>query len=430
MNATVSSFFGDAEPFVRLGLALAVGLLIGIQRGWHTRDAAPGARLAGVRTFTLLGLLGGLWGFLSIYAGDLVLGFAFLGLVAMMIGAELVAHRKGDGEVGATTLVAALITFALGALAVRGNMAMAAAAAVIAMAVLHAKPEMHRWVAEIDRLELTGAIKLLLISVVALPLLPNRGFGPDGVLNPYAMWWMVVLISGLSFAGYFAIKLMGPRLGILMTGILGGLASSTVVTLNFARLARRRPDMAVPLAGGIGAAAAVMSVRVIVIAGVIDPRIAFELTPSLAAMTVVTAVVALAPALSAERGAEASAPEIGDPADLLNALMYGGLLVVLALISHYLKQWVGDEALYAVGAAAGLADVDAITLTMSRMAQATITREVAEIAILTAVFVNTVVKAAMAATIGGAQVGMRASAALGAGLVAALAVLGALGVAG
>jgi len=416
MNGTM----GELEIFYRVGLALAIGFLIGAERGWYTRELTGELRRAGIRTFTLVGLLGGLWGLLAQIAGELILAAAFLGLAALMTVDHWVSYRRAKGAFGTTTLVALFVTFALGALAVLNDMALAAAAAVVTMAVLQIKPELHRWVAAIERFELNSAIKLLLISVVALPLLPDKGYGPDGILNPFQLWWMVVLISGLSFIGYVTIKLIGPRLGALLTGIFGGLASSTAVTLNFARLSRHAPDIAPALAGGTAAAAAMMFLRVIVVSSVIDPALGWQLAPILGVMAIVTAIGAVILVFGAASHENHAPPDIRDPADLTNALLFGLLLAVLVVASHYLQQWAGEESLLLIAGAAGLVDVDAITLTMSRMAGTQISGHIAELAIIIAVVTNTVIKAGLAAVIGNGAMARRTGIVLALGLASGL----------
>ncbi|MEQ8193330.1 MAG: MgtC/SapB family protein, partial [Rhodospirillales bacterium] len=197
-----TSAMEDIDLYQRLGLALGIGLLIGIERGWQFRTEVEGGRIAGARTFTLIGLLGGVWGVLALNVHVAILGAAFLGFSALLVTAYIFNLRhSAKPDLGITTEVATLLTFALGALAVLGDMILAAAAAVVTVAVLDIKARMHGWIETITKYELDAAIKLLLISVVLLPLLPDKGFGPGQVLNPFTIWWMVVLIASLSFLG-------------------------------------------------------------------------------------------------------------------------------------------------------------------------------------------------------------------------------------
>jgi len=223
------------EQLVDLGIALAIGLLIGTERGWERRTAQEGSRIAGIRTFGLLGLLGGLWALLAAAMGELLLGGAFLALTAVLITAYL-RDRRADRDLGITTLVAALLTFALGAFAVRGQTHIAVTGAVASVILLSLKPVLHSWLRKLEPEAFYAALKLLLISVVLLPVLPNQGYGPWSAFNPYQVWWLVVLIASLSFAGYLAMKLVGTERGIMLTGLFGGVVSSTATTLTFSRL--------------------------------------------------------------------------------------------------------------------------------------------------------------------------------------------------
>ena len=242
------------ETLLNLGLALALGLLVGVERGWQEREAAEGSRLAGIRTFSLISLLGGLWELLGRGSGEIVLGIAFLAFVVLMSAAH-VAEARASHDYGVTTLIAALITFALGALSVRGEHAVAATAAVLTTIILSLKPILHRWLRRIEQQELTAALKLLLISVVILPILPDRGYGPWQALNPHELWWLVILIAVISFAAYCAVKIAGPERGILLAGFLGGLVSSTAVSLHLARLAAQGIQRNIIAAGVLVASA-------------------------------------------------------------------------------------------------------------------------------------------------------------------------------
>lgn len=382
-----------------LAVSLAIGLLIGLERGWQERAAPEGSRIAGLRTFGLIGFLGGLWAVLAEKFGALLLGLAFAVLAALMI----LAHREDvrrNRDLGITTVVAALVTFALGALAVIGQGAVAAAGAVLTMTLLSLKPLLHGWLRRLEQRDLTAVIKLLLISVVILPALPDAGFGPWHALNPYRLWCMVILIAALSFAGYVAIKWMGPRRGLLLTGLLGGMVSSTLVTLNFARLARdgRLPA---PLAAGIVLASAVMFPRMLAAVAVVNPALLPQLAVPLGLMTV--AAGAGAWWLGRREDAPRDEPPlpVGNPMELLPALKFGGLLALVTLLAHGMHAWLGHGGLYTAAAIAGLTDVDAITLSLAQMAQGTVSAEAAVRGIVLAALANTAFKSGLAAVIAG-----------------------------
>lgn len=377
-----------------LGAALALGLLIGVERGWHQRGTPEGRRVAGMRTFGLIGLVGGLSALIGQQLGG---WFATGALIAVAAGLVL-AHwhtMKSDGDIGMTTEVAALITFCLGALVMQGLLAVAAAGAVVTALLLSLKPTLHRWLQRIEERELLAALQLLLISIVVLPVLPNEGLGPYAALNPYAIWWMVVLITGLSFAGYVAVKLGGARNGIALTGLLGGLASSTAVTLTFARFGRRHPDLHGPLTTGLILAWTIMYARIAVLVAIIAP----VLLPILALPFGLMALVGILAALLLGRAkAGALAPgdqQLSNPFEFGMALRFGVLLAAVLLLSHALKDWLGDEGLLVVAFVSGLADADAITLTVGDLVGTGLGTRVAVIALLLGAGANTLMKCCM-----------------------------------
>lgn len=384
----------DLELFKRLGLALAIGLLLGVERGWHSRDQPEGQRVAGVRTFALTGFLGGVAAVLGLVAGDIVLAAAFLLFAALLIAAWVSRPRDAD-DWGTTTEVAQLLTFALGALAVRGDMDLAAAGGVVVLALLSMKEKLHLWIGALREIELVAAVKLLLISVVMLPLLPNQGYGPGDVLNPYELWLLVVLIAAISFVGYFAIKLAGARTGAMLTGLFGGLASSTALTVGFSRMGKNSQTIQPLLTAGVTLAAGVMFLRVLLLVFVLNQDLLVPLAMTLVPMAAVCFVGALVLWMGRRGDADAGEMPLDNPFDLATALKFGVFLAVVLIIAYYAKQWLGDAGLYALGAISGIADVDAITLSMARMAQTPEFHEAAVGAIFLASAVNTLSKGAM-----------------------------------
>lgn len=408
------------DLFLQLVVSLAIGLLIGLERGWQERAAPEGSRIAGLRTFGLIGFLGGLWAVLAEQFGALVLGFAFAVLAALM----MLAHREDvrrNRDLGITTVVAALVTFALGALAALDQIAVAAAGAVLTMTLLSLKPVLHGWLRRMEYGDLTAVIKLLLISVVVLPALPDAGYDPWQALNPYRIWWMVILIAALSFAGYVAIKWAGARRGLLLTGLLGGMVSSTLVTLNFARLARDE-QLAGPLAAGIVLAAAVMFPRMLATVAVINPALLPALAVPLGLMTCTAGACAwwLGRRQTGAQG-EPALP-VGNPMELLPALKFGALLALVMLCARGMHAWLGHGGLYAVAAVSGLTDVDAITLSLAQMAQETVDPDAAARGIVLAALANTAFKGGLATAIAGRSLARRVLPVFG--LTAAAGVLG------
>ena len=383
------------ELFQRLGLALAIGLLMGVERGWQAREAAHGGALAGIRTFALIGLLGGVVGWLAQALGGLVLVGGFIALSAIVVAAHVVRAGSGEQNVGVTTQVAEIIAFALGAMAAMGQGEAAAAGGVVATALLGAKDTLHGWLRKLAHLELRAAIKLLLISVVLLPVLPNEGYGPEQVLNPYKLWLLVVMVAGISFIGYFAIKIAGPRIGSLLTGVFGGLASSTALTVSFARMGRESPGMQSLLAAGVALANATMYVRLWLIVYVLNPGIGERLAVPLGCMTVAGLVATWLLWRSREEEGRPGAMALSNPFELGMAIKFAALLALVMVASKLLQSWGGSAGLYLLSAGAGLADVDAVALSMAQMGGKSVALTVAATAITIAAFVNTGVKAAL-----------------------------------
>ena len=398
----------DLEIFQRLGLALAIGLLFGLERGWHQRDQSEGQRIAGVRTFAIAGLLGGVSGWLASFTAPIVLAVAFLGL-AGLLGVSYWMRLKKDDDVGLTTEVAFLLVFSLGAASVLGEMAVAAAVAVVAALLLSMKKRLHRWVAGIERLELEAILKLALISVVILPLLPDQGYGPGATLNPYELWWAVVIVAGLSFFGYAAVRLGGANLGILVTGLFGGLASSTSTTLALSRLVRGQGAIAQPAAAGIVIAGSVTFLRILVLVAIFQPTLIAPLAMPMGVMAGVglagAGLLWLFGSGSEDRQEELRG--IANPVELKTALSFGAVLAVVLLTVQYLKAWIGTSGVYAAAALSGMTDVDALTISVSRLVGDDLTAANGAIAIFVAVSVNTAVKAGISTAVGGKTLGLR-----------------------
>ena len=412
------------ELFQRLTLALAIGLLIGLERGWQMRDEAEGERAAGLRTHALTALLGGVWGAISLRldpGSGTLLGIAFA-----VVGGTVVLFRyretSHEGTFGATTAVAALLAFALGVLAVVGDLAAAAAAGVTVAGLLALKNALHGWVRRLTWPELRSVLMLAAMSSILLPVLPNRTIDPLDAINPYEIWLLTVMLAVISFAGYIAIKLTGARRGIALTGLAGGLASSTAVTLTLARLAKAQPGKHRLMAGGALIAGATMLVRVLVIVGVTKAALLPRLTAPLLAAAAVSALAGLY-LVTRDRLADddESTITLGNPLDLASVLKFGTLLTMVGVLARVLTQVAGSTGAYALGAISGLADVDAITLSMARLSSGPLGQEVAVQAILLAVSVNTVTKAALAGTMGGAELGRTMAAMTALAIIAGLA---------
>jgi uncharacterized membrane protein (DUF4010 family) len=400
------------ETVLQLATGLALGLLIGLERGWHEREAEEGMRVAGVRTFGLIGLLGGFAGLLAAETQLSVIGYAFVGLAAILVAGHVMAARRRV-DAGITSLVAALLTFALGAAATRGYMAEAAMAAVTTALLLGYKSLLHRWVSALEPEELHAALKLLAISVIVLPLLPDRGFGPWQALNPFKLWWMVVLIAGISFCGYFAMKIAGDGKGALLTGLFAGLASSTALTLHFSRLARSRPGTRDVLAAGILIACGTMFPRMLIVASLVHRQVFHVLLlPALAMAAVVYAGAGVLWWRSARHSAEGDSANLRNPLEFRSAVLFGALLAFILVAARGLEATFGEAGLLVLAGISGIADVDAITLTLAKMGRSEAAVGLAGFCIVLAGAVNSLVKGAMTMVIGGTQLATRVAAPL------------------
>lgn len=408
------------ELLLNLATALGVGLLIGTERSWSGGDQ-NGQEMAGIRTFGLAGLLGGLAALSAGHFGALAWIAMFLVLALLTIAGYLVESRT-NADRGMTTEVALLLTFLLGSLAVVESRLLAASVAVVVALLLSLKARLHGALRKLNEAELSGALKLLFISVVLLPALPNRGYGPWEAFNPYTTWWMVVLIAGIGFAAYVAIRLLGTRHGLMVTAILGGIVSSTAMTITLARL--DSPKLRPALAAGLLATSALMFPRVLLEVGLINRALLPDLLAPMLTAGLIYAVGALLYYLRAGNQPDnAAEPPLKNPFELGPALRFAGLLVVILFLVEGAQRWLGDAGVYLVSLLSGLTDVDAITLSLSNSARTDLSEEVAVRGIFLAALSNSLVKAGLILFIGGRAIAILTLPFMLGGLLAGLAVL-------
>lgn len=401
---TESSALSTLSTLGHVGLAGAVGFLIGFEREWTQALEKREHTFAGARTFTLIGLIGGLAGALS--AGPHLIVAALLVVGALTIYGYAIEARETPGR-GGTTEMAIFATVLLGAAAGRGDLLLASAGAVTVAIVLSLKEEIKGVARALDGREIHATLRFLAISVLVLPVLPNERFGPYGALNPRELWTMVVLISGLSFLGYWLMKAFGSGRGVLATGLVGGLASSTATTLSLSKFARDGVSPGRAVAAGIVMANVVMLVRVGVILAALSKTTLLYAAPALAAGALSGVAIAVALWRSSP-GADdpARLVAVGNPFELRPAIFFAASIAVISIAAAYGADRFGAAGAYVVGAISGLADVDAMTLSGGRQAAAgALAANVAAIAILLAIAVNGAVKGILAAVIGGRRVG-------------------------
>lgn len=342
----------------QFGAALGLGILLGLER---ERTRGEQRAFAGVRTFALVALLGAI----SVYAGEQlqhswIVGLVFLAVTALVVAAYHAAAR--DGDIGATTEVSVLITFFVGALCARDQVPIAAAVAVAAMLLLALKGWLHHLAKRIEPSDVEATLKFAIITVIVLPLVPNANYGPAGleVINPYKTWLMVVLIAGLNFAGYILVKVLGREHGLGITGLLGGLVSSTAVTLSFSQRSRAEADLAPLLALAILLAWTVMFFRVVVEVAVVNLTLAKELVLGMVLMGTVSLGICYLLWRRGHSRKKAQVESGNNPFELGEAIKFGGLFAVVIFVSSASRAYFGDTGLYLAGALAGLTDVDAI----------------------------------------------------------------------
>jgi uncharacterized membrane protein (DUF4010 family) len=410
----------DPTLATRLAVALAIGFIIGVERGWQGRQTREGLRTAGVRTFACVGLFGGLASLLADELGAGFLGVALLALAAVVTAAYWLTAREG-GDYGTTSEMALLLTFGLGALATRGYESEAVAAAVVVSAILGFKRELHASLERLDRREIAATLQLLVIAAVVLPLLPNRELGPWQALNPRGIGLLVLLIAAISYVGWFLARWLGARAGILLTSLLGGLSSSTAVTVSYARMARRGAGDPALLGAGIALAAGTMAVRLLVVVGAVEGALVPRIAAPLALLAFVPVAAALLVARRSARSTHPAELTLRNPLDLESALAFGALLSVIFLLVRGAQAWLGSAGIYAVAALSGVADVDAVSLSLARSAGGRVSLDVAARGILLAAFVNTAVKGILAGLIGGRALALRCAPILAVALVAGVA---------
>ncbi|MCF8112329.1 MAG: MgtC/SapB family protein [Desulfotignum sp.] len=381
--------------------ALAIGLLIGIERGWNDREENEGERIAGIRTFSLIGLLGGVTALVSQQITPWFIVAGFLGVCALIIAAHILEVRA-DKDVGTTTAFTMMLTFVLAAWASYGHPIPAMGVTVVVISLLGYKPVLHSWLQNITPKDFFSGIKLLVISLVLLPLLPNKGYGPWEALNPYWTWWMVVLISGISFLGYVVIQIAGEKKGVLVTAIGGALVSSTAVTFSLARFAREQKGNTL-FSGGVLLAAAIMFIRVIIEVLVVNPGLLGALWIPLTTMFagLICALVFVWPRQNKKQAATHQPIALKNPLQLGMAMQFGLVLAAVLLLSEAMKEWFGSYGIYALSVVSGLIDVDAIALSLSRSARQDMAAEVAVLGIILACLTNTLVKGVIFAFIAG-----------------------------
>jgi uncharacterized membrane protein (DUF4010 family) len=393
----------DLATLGHLVVATISGLAVGIEREWSGHATGPNARFAGVRTFTLLGLVCGLSGWLwtSGLQGPAVVMLG--GVSALVVVAYLAASRR---DVDGTTEVAAFVVMAAGVLAGSGFDRVASGITAVTVLLLVEKKQLHGLVSKLDLVELRAGARFAVMAGVVFPLLPAGPFGPWGGVRPRMLWALVLFFSGLSFLGYLARRAAGPKRGYAIAGTFGGMLSSTSTTLTLARLSRHQPDLGRALASGAMGANAVMFPRVLIATAVLAPALTRALWPAFV-LPVVIGVVLLVRGI---RDLDTRTPEGSAPAPPLesdrNPLEFFAAMQMAALFQFVLyavwlaTMWLGQRGLYGSAVLLGLVDVDGITISMANLTKTGTAVDVAARALTIGVLANTFVKLGIALAVG------------------------------
>jgi len=385
-----------SSAVVGLLIAALGGAGVGLERQWSGHAEGPDARFAGIRTFTMLGAAGGLSGWLWTTGVTAPASVLLAGAVAVIVVGYVAGSRRA---VDGTTEVAALIVLAAGLLAGLGSLRLASGIFALVTLLLVEESKLHALVQRIDDVGLRSGVRFAVMALVVLPLLPAGPYGPLGGVRPRQLWVLVLFFSGLNFAGYVARRLFGEGQGYLATGFLGGLASSTNVTLTFARASRTDPGGGWGQAYGAVAANAVLFPRVLLTTAALAPAVARALVPYFVVPALVAVAVAVAGARRLERDGAPDVP-LRNPLQLTGALQMAVLFQVMLMVVHVAREFGGAAGVFTSAAMLGLTDVDALTVSMAREAAEDLTPAIAAAAIAVGVLANTSLKLGLAVTLG------------------------------
>jgi uncharacterized membrane protein (DUF4010 family) len=400
---------GLNDTVINLLIATLGGAAVGLERQWSGHAEGPGARFAGIRTFTMLGGVGGLSGLLWTEGITIPAAILVAGAVAIVAAAYVAASRH---DVDGTTEVAAIVVLAAALLAGTGSVRLASGIFALTALVLVEKSRLHALVRRVDDVGMRSGVRFGVMALVILPLLPEGPYGPWGGIRPRELWALVLFFSGLSFAGYLARRVVGSGHGYLVTGLMGGLVSSTNVTFTFARTSRAESHASRALAFGVVAANAVLVPRVLIAAAILNPSVVVPLLRYLAAPALIAmAIAALGAVRPSPDGADAGKPT-ANPLQLSGALQMAVVFQIVLMAVHTVRMTWGASGVFTTAAVLGLTDVDALTMSMSRDVADAQSPEIAAAAIAIGVMSNTGLKLILAVVLGSTRFAVLAGGAL------------------
>lgn len=382
----------------RLGMALAIGLLVGLERGWRERDAPDRSRTAGIRTYGISGLLGGIFGALAqTFAASAVLVAGFLGF-AVVFAAYKAREAAHDQDFSVTGVIAGLGVFGLGAMAVAGDYQAAAAGGAALAATLASREILHELLKRLTWIELRSALILAVMTAIVLPLLPDRPIDPWHGFNPREVWFFTVLTAAISYFGYIAVRLLGATRGLVVSAVSGAIVSSTAVTVALGRSAGTGENP-LPLAGAASLAAMVSILRVCALVVIVGPTVLPAIGPAAIAAAAGFGLCGIV-LLARYGGREGVEPPMRSPFDLAPLLVFAALFAAVSMLNAALAENVGADGLVATSAVSGAVDVDVAVLSVLRLVGSAATAQTAGQAILAAILVNALLRLGLAAASG------------------------------
>lgn len=391
----------EFDFLIRMLVTAGIGFVLGLERE-YSQFSEKGEIFAGLRTFTLVALLGFLTAYLGITFTYWIFIAGFLGVVTIVSISYWVTSN--EGKIGSTTEFAIIFTFLLGGLVLVGSINLSLALTVITLVLLSLKLRLKSMIGQLTQKELFAFVRFVVIALLILPFLPNEFYGPYEVINPREVGWIIVLTSGIGFVGYILMKFLGTDRGILLTSILGGLVSSTLVTYTFSKKSKETPELSQNYAVGIFAAATIMVLRIFLFVFIFNKTMLIQLTIPLLIILLATFGIALYfYNKQFEKQHAVDKIVLGDPLNIKNAVFFGVFYMGILLLVSYANHAYGSKGIYLSSAISALTDIDAIAISVSKLGGTTMNMLIAQNAILLATLANTVVKIGIAFFTGSRQ---------------------------
>ena len=393
--------FTEFDFLIRMLVTAGIGFVLGLERE-YSQYSEKGEIFAGLRTFTLVALLGFLTAYLGITFTYWIFIAGFLGVVSIVAISYWVTSNEGN--IGSTTEFAIIFTFLLGGLVLVGSINLSLALTVITLVLLSLKLRLKSMIGQLTQKELFAFVRFVVIALLILPFLPNEFYGPYEVINPREVGWIIVLTSGIGFVGYILMKFLGTDRGILLTSILGGLVSSTLVTFTFSKKSKETPELSQNYAVGIFAAATIMVLRIFLLVFIFNKTMLIQLTIPL--LIILFATFGIASYFYNKQFEKQHAVDkiiLGDPLNIKNAIFFGIFYTGILLLVSYANHAYGTKGIYLSSAISALTDIDAIAISVSKLGGTTMNLLIAQNAILLATLSNTVVKIGIAVFTGSRQ---------------------------